>query len=83
MTWTVELVNGTRTEVPAGAGITNYNISTPQMTLTIVTFNPLVNDMIKKLDCALRVTTSSEAPFSSGNTVQSRTGDREIGILQG
>ena len=60
----------------------NYHYNLHQSSLTIVTFNPLVNDMIDSLQCQLRVNPPNGYGFN-GDVPLKRIGNRKIGILQG
>ena len=85
MSWRVSLAGSFTSIQPDSVDMNatdNYHYNLHQSSLTIMTFNPLVNDMIDFLRCTLTV----NPPNGYGFNVQissERTGNREIGILQG
>ena len=85
MSWRVSLA-GSLTPIQPDSmdmnGADNYRYNLHQSNLTIVTFNPLVNDTIKSLQCVLRVEPPNAYGFN-GDVSKERTGKRKIGIQQG
>ena len=85
MSWRVSLADSFTSIQPDSMDMNatdNYRFKLHQSSLTIITFNPLVNDMIDSLQCELRVNPPNGYGFN-GDVSKARTGNRRIGILQG